>query len=372
MHEIASFLYTLASYIVIISALVFIHEFGHYIIARWSGVKIEIFSIGFGREIWGFSDKTGTRWKLSSVPFGGYVKMYGDASEISNPSEEVEYFSEEQKKKTFHYKPLYKKAAIVAAGPVANFLLTIAIFTAFISTGGLISTEPVVGEIVKASAAEAAGLLPGDRIVRVDNEKVDTFNDIPRLILTNLGTPVTLDVDRGGKPMVFTLTPRNLTEKDALGNEFTHPIIGIGTKNITLEEVGIPRAIWESTKRTYRFCTTTLHVLGQILIGERSFSENIKGPIGMAKLSGQAVQKGLPTVLILMANISASLGLINLFPIPMLDGGHLLYYAIEAIRGRPLARRYQEWGLRVGMSLIAMLMMYSIINDIGKLLHSVS
>ncbi|MEI7670015.1 MAG: site-2 protease family protein, partial [Pseudomonadota bacterium] len=162
------------------------------------------------------------------------------------------------------------------------------------------------------------------------------------------------------------LTPKNIVDTDSLGNKFTHPIIGIMTKNMKIEEVGLLKAIGESVRRTYYFCTTTLKVLGQIVTGKRSFSDNIQGPIGMAKISGQAAEKGLSTVFILMANISASLGLINLFPIPMLDGGHLLYYAIEFVRGRPLARRFQEYGLKIGMSLIAMLMAYSIFNDIYK------
>ena len=366
MHELASFLFTLTSYIVIISALVFVHEFGHYIIAKWAGVKIEVFSIGFGKEIWGRNDKTGTRWKISYIPFGGYVKMYGDASEISNPSDDIEQYDEEQKKLTFHYKPLYKKALIVAAGPIANFLLTICIFTYLLCRFGLPSTEPIIGEVIKDSSAEIAGLKTGDRIVKIDDETVHIFNDIPRIILTNVGKPVTLTLQREDKEMLVTLTPKMVVDQDELGNKLSHPMIGIGSKNIKTEEVGVAVALWEATKRTYYFCETSLRVFGQIIMGDRSFSKTITGPIGIAKISGQAVSMGFTTVLIVMANISASLGLINLFPIPMLDGGHLLYYTIEGVRGKPMAKRYQEWGLRIGMSLISMLMMYSIINDIGK------
>ncbi len=363
-------LQTTLSFIAIISVLVFIHEFGHYIVAKWAGVKIDTFSLGFGHEVWGMNDKSGTRWKISSLPLGGYVKMYGDASEISNPSEDIDKLSEDEKQKTFHYKPLWKKTAIVIAGPLANFLLTILIFTVFISMGGLPSTEPVIGEIVKDSPAQSAGLMPGDRILSIDGVKVDTFNDIPRLIFTNLGTPITIKLQRGKDERTVSLTPKQVTEKDPLGNNVTHPVIGIATRNIKVEDVGLARSVWEATLRTYYFCTTTLHAIGQIITGHRSFSDSITGPIGMAKMSGQAAQKGIHTFFMLMANISASLGLINLFPIPMLDGGHLLYYAIEIIQGRPLARRFQEYGMRIGMAMIAMLMVSAILSDIHKWLST--
>jgi regulator of sigma E protease len=234
--------------------------------------------------------------------------------------------------------------------------------------GGLVSTEPVVGTVVKDSPAEKAGLLPEDRIIKINDKNIRIFNDIPRIMITNLGTEINLTIQRQDKEIELKITPRIETTKDDLGNEIKIPRIGIGSKKITVEKVGIPQAIWEATKRTYMFCETTLIALGQIISGERSFKESIQGPIGMAKLSGQAVQHSLPMVFIIMANISASLALINLFPIPMLDGGHLLYYAIEAVRGKPLAKHFQEWGLRIGMSLIAMLMMYTIINDVTKLL----
>jgi regulator of sigma E protease len=355
------------TFLLIISIIVFIHEFGHYIVAKWAGVKIDIFSIGFGKELLGWNDRSGTRWRVSALPFGGYVKMYGDASEASTPLESIANLPEEEKQKTFYFKPLYKKALIVIAGPVSNFILTILILTLFIATKGMPSTEPLVGEVLKNMPAEAAGLMVGDRVVSVNSEKVETFNDIPQFIMTNLGTPVNLEILRNNKIINVTLTPKQITEKDSLGNDYTHPIIGFKSKQIVYENVGPLRAISEATRATYQICKTTLHAIGQMIMGDRS-AKDIKGPLGIAKLSGQAADKGIYTVFWFMAMLSANLGLINLFPVPMLDGGHLLYYGIEAVQGKPLAKRFQEYGFRIGMAMVAMLMMFAIVNDIKNLL----
>jgi regulator of sigma E protease len=370
MHQLVALLSTAASFIVIISAIVFVHEFGHYLLAKWAGVKVEVFSLGFGHEIWGFSDRSGTRWRLAAWPLGGYVKMYGDASEASTPLESISSLSEEDKSKTFYYKPLYKKAAVVVAGPLANFLLTILIITLFIVLHGLASTDPVIGSVIKNTPAQAAGLKEGDRVLKVDGDEVDSFSDISRLLLTNLGTPVTLQILRANQPIQLAITPTQITEKDGYGNDYTHPIIGIKSREIKLEDVGPVRAVQEAVRMTYHICTTTLKAIGQMIMGQRG-AKDIKGPLGIAKLSGQAADKGLTTVFWFMAMLSANLGLINLFPVPMLDGGHLFYYAIEAIQGRPLAKRFQEYGFRLGMAMIAMLMAFAIFNDIKNLLLSV-
>jgi len=363
-------LFNIVSFVVIISVIVFIHEFGHYIVAKWAGVKIDIFSIGFGREVFGWNDRSGTRWRIASLPLGGYVKMYGDASEASTPLESIAELSDEEKLKTFYYKPLYKKAAIVVAGPVSNFILTIAILTVFIFTRGIPSSEPIIGEVMKDTPAQEAGLLSGDRVLSVNGEDVSSFQDIPRMIMTNLGTPVTLHLQRGSQDISMSITPKQVTEKDNLGNNYTHPLIGIKSTDIKLDkDVGILRAVGEATRATYRMCTTTLYGIGQMVTGERSARE-ISGPLGIAKLSGQAVDKGLFMVFWFMATLSANLGLINLFPVPMLDGGHLLFYAIEAVQGKPPGKRFQEYGFRIGMALIAMLMMFAILNDARNLLSS--
>jgi len=366
------FLISAISFIVIISFIVFIHEFGHYIVAKWAGVKITTFSLGFGNELFGWNDKSGTRWKVSALPLGGYVKMYGDATEASTPMEEIAALPQEEKQKTFYYKPLHKKAAIVVAGPLFNFILTIVIMTIFALTSGISSTEPIVGEVMKDTPAQAAGLQPGDRIESINGEKTVLFNDISRLIITNLGTPVTLKVKRGGELLAITLTPKQITEKDELGNNFTRPLIGIMNKQIKMKEVGLGGAVVAATRATYDLCAITLNVMDQIIMGERSAKEAIKGPFGMAKLSGQAAEKGVKSVFWLMALISANLGLVNLFPIPVLDGGHLLFYAIEGVMGRPPGKRFQEYGMRVGMAIVTMLMAFAILNDIRNWLVSLT
>jgi regulator of sigma E protease len=363
------FFLNILDFIFVITVIVFIHEFGHYIIAKKAGVKIEVFSIGFGKEIFGWTDKSGTRWKIASLPLGGYVRMYGDATEASTPAESIAELSPEEKAKTFHYKPLYKKAAIVAAGPIANFILTIAILTFFIATSGFPSTEPIVGEVMKDTPAEAAGLRAGDKVLAVNDRKIDIFMDIPRAIMTNLGTPVTLDILRDNKELHVTLTPKQMVDKDGLGNN-TRPVIGIMSQKLKYENIGLARSLWEATRETYYMCVINLEAIGQLIQGKRSAKESITGPIGIAKLSGQAAQKGLSSVFLFIANLSVSLGLINLFPVPMLDGGHLLYYAIEAVQGRPLAKRFQEYGFRIGMAMIGMLMAFAILNDIRKHLFS--
>jgi regulator of sigma E protease len=352
------------SFIIIVSFIVFVHEFGHYIVAKWAGVKIDTFSLGFGKEIWGWNDKSGTRWKISSLPMGGYVKMFGDATEASTPVAEITELTPEEKEKAFYFKPLYKKAAIVVAGPLFNFLLTIVILTGFIFTRGILSTEPVIGEVMKDTPAAEAGLQPDDRILTINGDKVEFFSDISRMLLTNLGTPVQLEIDRAGKKIPVTITPKERKDTDQFGEEYKHPIIGIMNKKIQFRNVGFPRALEEAVRATYNLCAMTLRVIGQIIAGERSAKDTIKGPLGMAKLTGHAAEQGLQTSLFIMALISANLGLVNLFPIPMLDGGHLLFYAIEGIQGKPPGKRFQEYSMRVGMAMIAMLMAFAIINDI--------
>ena len=240
MDLLSHFFHSAWSFFIVISVIVFGHEFGHYIIAKWCGVKITAFSIGFGKELIGWNDKSGTRWKISILPLGGYVKMFGDASAASNAdAEAMDKMSEADKKVTFHHKPLYKKAAIVAAGPIANFILTIVIFTYFIMTVGLPSAEPIVGEVMPESPAFKAGLVSGDRILKINEDKVNSFNDIPYLVATNLGTPVTLLVLRKDKELSVVLTPKEVEDDDGLGNRIKHPVIGAieveiqnGTPNI--------------------------------------------------------------------------------------------------------------------------------------------
>lgn len=361
------------SFALILSVIVFVHEFGHFIAARLCGVKVEVFSIGFGREVLGRTDKHGTRWKLALWPLGGYVKMFGDSTAASTPdTEALHKMSAKEKKVSFHFKPLWAKAIIVAAGPVANFILAIAVFTYFIFTVGLNSTEPVVGSLIPKTPAVAAGLKAGDRIVSVDGEEMHTFNDIPAKLVTNLGKPVTLDVLRGEKHLTLKLTPILFEEKDALGNPQKRPLIGIRSQKITYKDVGLATALVAATERTYDMCATTLKVLGQIVTGNRG-TEDLKGPIGIAKLSGEVTAQGetmsetVRMILWFIALLSVNLGLINLLPIPMLDGGHLAFYSVEALRGRPMAAKFQEYSFRLGFAIIACLMALSLFNDVKQI-----
>lgn len=367
MEHLFSFSHTLLSFFAVISIIVFIHEMGHYLAAKACGVKILVFSLGFGKEICGFNDRSGTRWKLSLLPLGGYVKMYGDAGAASNADvDAMDAMDADERRRTFHFKPLWQKAVIVAAGPLANFLLTIGVFTWFIFTVGLSSTEPVVGEVMADSPAMEAGLRPGDRVISVNGSEVRRFTDIPAMIATNLGTPVSLVIARGDEEVSVSLTPRKVEEEDAFGNTVARPLIGIRSQEMRYEEVGLPRALGEAVYRTYAISVSTLEVLGQMIAGKRG-PEELKGPVGIAQLSGQAAEKGAHTVLWLIALLSANLGLINLLPVPMLDGGHLAFYAVEAARGRPLAERVQEWSFRAGLALVVTLMAFTIFNDIRQL-----
>ncbi len=362
--------HTVFSFVIILSVIVFIHEFGHYLVARLCGVRIEAFSIGFGKEIFGWKDSHGTRWKFSLIPMGGYVKMFGDESEASMPdSKKLEEMSAEEKAVSFHYKSLPRKAAIVVAGPMANFLLTIAIFTWSIFTNGLSTTEPIVGDILPDTPAAEAGLQTGDRIVSIDGREVDKFRDIPRMIATNIGTEVELEILRDGEKGTLAITPMLREETDPLGNTIKRPLIGFTSQKLTYEDIGFFPAIGEAIKRTYEIIIMTFEYIGQLVMGERGADE-LKGPVGIAQLSGQATERGMDTVLWFIAMLSANLGLINLFPIPPLDGGHLLYYMIEGARGKPMAEKFQEWGFRAGFALIITLMLFVTYNDIKNIVLS--
>lgn len=361
------------SFAIVISIIVFIHEFGHFIVARWCGVKVEVFSIGFGRELWHRVDKRGTRWRIALWPIGGYVKMFGDSGAASTPDgKKIGRMTAAQKKVSFHHKPLWKKALIVAAGPAANFLLAIVVFTYFIFTVGLTSTQPVIGEVMVDTPAQAAGLQPGDMVLKVDKRVMKNFNDIPDAILTNLGTPVTLTIKRGNEEFTRTLTPMEFADTDALGNAVKRPLIGIRSQQITFEDVGLLQAVWLAAGKTYDMCVTSLEVIGQMIRGDRS-TEDLKGPLGIAELSGKVTSSGetfgdtARMFLWFLALLSVNLGLVNLLPIPMLDGGHLAFYGLEALQGRPLAEKFQEYGYKFGFVVIASLMALSLFNDVRNL-----
>ena len=362
-------LFYAASFIVVLTVIVFVHEYGHYIVARWCGVKVETFSIGFGKEIFGFNAKSGTRWKFCLIPMGGYVKMFGDSDPASSPDPDaVQHFTQAEKNVSFHFKPLYKKAAIVFAGPLANFILSVVVMTGLFYFSGKHLVRPVAAEVVADSAAEAAGVQKGDEFLSIDGNKTDDFADIKRSISLNLGDPVEARIKRGDEELTLTITPELRETTDLFGNKIVSPILGIASSPefFSYNKLGMGEAFVEANKETYRFVVSTLTAVGQMFTGRRDLSE-ISGPIGIAKYSGQSAEQGIKTAIWFIAILSANLGLVNLFPIPALDGGHLLYYAIEGLRGKPLADKFQNFGIKVGIGLISLFALFAVYNDIVKL-----
>lgn len=355
------------AFLLIISVIVFIHEFGHYLVARLCGVRVEEFSIGFGKELIGWNDSHGTRWKVSLLPIGGYVKMFGDADPSSSPDKEkLSHLTEEEKKVAFQHKTLLQKAAVVAAGPAANFILAILILTGFFMFIGLPKTLPVVGDIMAGSAAEAAGMKVGDRILTLDGKEVERFADIQRVMRLHKVGNVETVIDRSGQQLTLSVTPKIQETKDVFGNAVNVALLGVTSGKVEYEKLSLPAAMAASVVESYRMCEDTLKALGQMISGTRSVQE-LGGPIKIAKYSGQSAQQGFTAVLWFMAVLSINLGLINLFPIPMLDGGHLLFYSVEALQGRPLAEKLQDYAFKFGFVLLISLMAFTTVNDIVQL-----
>ena len=356
---------TLIAFLIVLSVLVFVHEFGHYYVARLNGVRIEVFSIGFGPEAFGFTDRAGTRWKFSVIPLGGYVKMFGDANAASQPGDR-DTIPSDQQSQAFPYKSLRQRAAIVAAGPVANFLFAIVALAGLFAIVGQPYTPPVVGEVVEESAAAEAGLQSGDRIVSIRGRSIDRFEEIQRIIALNPGEPLKIVVRRGGDRVALQATPKRTRVTDRVGNEHTVGRLGIRVRGVEFRRPDPLTATWSAVKETGALTTGTLKAVGQIITGSRS-AEELGGPIRIAQLSGEVAEMGITNLVSFMAVLSINLGLINLFPVPMLDGGHLLFYGIEAVRGRPLGERAQEYGFRIGLALVLTLMLFVTWNDLANL-----
>lgn len=366
------FWHTAAAFIIVVSVIVFVHEFGHYWVARRCGVRVEAFSIGFGKELFGWKDKAGTNWKIALLPLGGYVKMFGDSSEASTPDKEkIEAMSEADKKEAFHFKPLYQKALIVAAGPLINFLFAILVFFLIFTIAGkpdLSNMQPVVGEVIKGSAAEKAGIMKGDVLTRVRGMEIKSFPDIKEAVAMNPGEEMEVVLKRGQEKVVLRVTPRLEEASDPFGNKVKVGLLGIKApefdfSKVKYERYGPMRALTAAVAETYRVCENTTKALWQIIIGVRG-TEDLGGPLRIAKYSGQASEQGFLGFFYLLALISANLGFVNLFPIPLLDGGHLMYYSVEALRGKPMAEKFQQYGYYAGGFVLAFLMIFSLFNDI--------
>lgn len=354
---------SLIPFLVLLTALVFVHELGHYVVARRCGVRVLTFSIGFGPELFGWNDKSGTRWRISAIPLGGYVKMFGDADASSSRGADENGMSDEEKAVSFHAKPLGSKSAIVAAGPLANFAFAavlLAVLYAFVGTP-VPSNDAHVGAVSPDSAAEAAGLAEGDMIRAIDGRTLTGFDDLRTIVAASPDTALSFRIERDGRLLDLDVTPAPVTLADGstIGRVGIAPRFDYETRGIVDSVIGGAEGTWRLTVQTVLF-------LGRIISGDES-SDNIGGPIGIAMLSGEMAKRGFGDYLFFAALLSVNLGLINLLPVPVLDGGHLAFYAVEALRGRPLGEKAQEYGFRLGLVLILLLFLFATKNDIGRL-----
>ncbi|MGJ4917408.1 RIP metalloprotease RseP [Bradyrhizobium sp. HKCCYLRH2060] len=361
-------------FLFVLTIVVFFHELGHFLIARWAGVKVLTFSLGFGPELIGFNDRHNTRWKISAIPLGGYVKFFGDESEASTPSAEaLAKMTAEERADSFHHKTVGQRAAIVAAGPIANFILAVIIFAGMALYFGKPNTTPRVDAVQPDSVAAAAGFKDGDVIAAIDGRAIETFADMQRVVSVSAGTELSFLVKRNGSELTLKATPALKEVKDLFGNSHRIGVLGIQYNAKPDESRSIPVGFLESIKigfeQVWFIISTTFKFIASLFAGAGSAGD-VGGPIRIAQLSGQAASLGFQFVVQLCATLSVSIGLLNLFPVPLLDGGHLLFYGVEAVRGRPLSERAQEMGFRIGLGLVLMLMVFATYNDILHLAGS--
>ena len=356
-------------FVALIVVVVFIHEYGHYYFAKRYGVGVTDFSIGFGKEMFGWNDKSGTRWKVCVIPLGGYVKFFGDRNVYSQADNEkiIKEYSKEDQEKLFVLKPLYQRALIVFGGPLANFLLAILIFFSIYTFAGKDFTPAVINEVQKDSPAMVAGLKDNDIVISIDGNEVKSIMDVSKFITMSTDEFISFTIKRFDQELIFRVKPNLVNSEDNLGNKINKRMIGIklGAYNNEVNHVklGPSKAIYYAVNEVYYVTTSSLKYLGSMIAGNGDSSQ-LGGPIRIAKISGQVAEFGILPFISLMAYISISLGLINLFPIPMLDGGHLMFYGIEKILGRPLSQKTQEGFFRIGMFLLLSLMFFTTFNDL--------
>lgn len=355
-------------FLFVLAIVVFVHELGHYLVGRWCGIGAEVFSIGFGPELFGFNDRRGTRWKVSAIPLGGYVKFVGDMSATSQPdSDAIDTLTEEQRRVAFHTQPVWKRFATVAAGPIFNFILTIAVFAVLFASYGRFVSEPMVAEVRAGSPAEAAGFLPGDRFVSVDGRAISHFSDVQRYVSGRAGDEMRFVVLRDGREVELVATPELVEQVDPLGNTIRIGVIGV----VNNEEMGQPRivnyspggAVVEAVLETGHVIARTGQFLQRFVVGREDRCQ-LGGPVRIADMAGRAAARGFEWVVQLIALLSVGIGILNLLPIPPLDGGHLVFYTIEAAIGRPVSERVMEAIYRVGLLLVLMFMAFVFWNDI--------
>lgn len=364
----------LIPFLFVLTIVVFFHELGHFLVARWCGVRVMVFSVGFGPELLGFTDKHGTRWKLAAIPLGGYVKFFGDENAASVPDQDaVSGMSHEERQVSFFHKTVGQRAAVVAAGPIANFILAIVIFAVVFTIYGKQSSSARVDAVQPGSAAAAAGFQAGDVVTAIDGRRVSSFSDMQRIVSANAGRTMQFSIDRGGAPVMLSATPELKQGKDNFGNKYCQAVLGV-SRSMTQAEVKTDpvsplTAVWLGAAETWFIIDRTFSYIGGIFVG-RECADQLGGPIRIAQISGQVASISFTALMNLTAMLSVSIGLLNLFPVPLLDGGHLMFYAIEAARGRPLSERAQEIGFRIGLALVLMLMIFATFNDIIHLATS--
>ncbi|WP_342641646.1 RIP metalloprotease RseP [Rhodoligotrophos ferricapiens] len=363
-----SFLSYLVPFLFVLTIVVFFHELGHFLTARACRVKVDSFAVGFGRSIASWIDRHGTEWRIGWLPLGGYVSFRGDSSVASTPDRSVmdaAAADPAEAAQLFHNKPLAQRAAVVAAGPIANFIIAILIFAATFMLVGRQVAPPIADTVQPDSPAAAAGMQPGDEIKTVDGRAIETFSDLQRIVSGSAGRQLNLGILRNASTITLQVTPAAREIEDRFGGRHTVGLLGItaSTEGARVERYGPVMALWKGAEQTWFVISSTLAYVGQVIIGTQS-ADQLGGPLRIAQMSGEVAGISFLALLNLAAVLSVSIGLVNLFPIPILDGGHLLYYAIEAVRGRPLSPKAQDLGFRVGMVLVLMLMLFATWNDL--------
>ncbi|MGB5483621.1 RIP metalloprotease RseP [Parasphingorhabdus sp.] len=365
MTENPGILLTLLAFLIVIGVLVFVHEMGHYLVGRWCGVKAETFSIGFGKEIAGWTDKRGTRWKVCMLPLGGYVQFAGDMDPSGMKSKEWLNLPAAERNQTFQSKSLWQRAAIVVAGPAINFIFAILIIMGFVIAYGTSAALPVAQEISENSTASAIGMRPGDRVISVAGEKIDLFEDLQQKIMLIPDQNVEIVYERDGEVIAKQGKIGVNILKDRFGNEFRLGLLGMSSNKVEWREVSPIEAPVVAVEKTVAIVNQITTTLGQVITGRRSIKE-LGGPLKIAQVSGEQFKMGLETFILFVALISINLGFINLLPIPMLDGGHLMFYAIEAVRRKPASPKLQEWAFRSGFALVMVFMLVVTFNDLSS------
>jgi regulator of sigma E protease len=365
-----SILMMVLAFLLVLGPLVLVHELGHYLVGRWFGIKADAFSIGFGKELLGWTDKRGTRWKISALPLGGYVQFAGDMNAASQPDGKgLASLSDEERGYVFHAKPLWQRALVVLAGPLTNLIVAIAIFASFNYLYGKVVASPVIAGFTQASAARDAGLKVGDRIIAIDGQAITRFDQVRERVIPYPGHTIAVLVERAAQRVEVNVPIASHIDRDQFGNEAHIGVIGIGSGKYQIVPVGPVEAVTLAGDQSFGIVKLMITGIKQIVVGERSVKE-LGGPLKIAKFSGEKLALGWPEFVYFAALISINLAFINLLPIPGLDGGHLAFYAAEAVRRKPLGARSQEWAFRTGMAFVLALMLFVTINDVASLFKS--